>query len=303
MSTPLRQLHYLDLLRTFVAVGRRQSMTLAASDLALTQSAVSRHIRALEEQLSTPLFIREHRSIHFTHAGLRLFEKSDHAIQQLQDAVGELSLDEPSQPVVITASIGFAGLWLLPKLGQFQTEHPDINIRIAADNRRIDLQREGVDIAIRYCAAHRVPDTAIRLFDEALIPVASPALGLEGCSLQSLFRQHYLLSYENAATPWLQWPHWMAQHELSPHDVKGIVQFNQYDQLIHAAVAGQGIALGRITLISQLIKEGLLTPLITEPEPAPQGVAYWLLQNQQPRASVQRVIKWLQQQSAHSDIP
>lgn len=115
MPTPLARLPSLDLIRGFVAVGRRMSITMAAQDLCLTQSAVSRQIHALEEQLGVKLLVRGYRSISFTPEGLRLFRSADGAVQQLQESVGELRHADAVRPVTLTSTIGITGLWLLPR--------------------------------------------------------------------------------------------------------------------------------------------------------------------------------------------
>ena len=130
MPTPIVRLPSLDLLRGFVAVGRRMSITLAAQDLCVTQSAVSRQIRALEQMLGTRLLTRGHRSIAFTSAGERLFRSADSAVQQLQDAIGTVAVRGARQPVTITCTIGIAGLWLLPRLSSTASFSPKINVDV-----------------------------------------------------------------------------------------------------------------------------------------------------------------------------
>ena len=120
MPSPLARLASLDQVRGFVAVGRRMSITLAAQDLFLTQSAVSRQIHGLKEALGTKLFARGDRSLTFTTDGERLFRIADSAVQQLQDAFGSLPGAGGRLPVTVTASLGVSGLWLLPRLGRFR---------------------------------------------------------------------------------------------------------------------------------------------------------------------------------------
>ena len=144
MSTPLVKLPSLDFLRGFVAVGRRMSITLAAADLCLAQSAVSRQIAALEDALGVRLFTRGHRAIGFTAEGERLFRVADLALQQLQDTCALLAGATERRPVTITASIGVAGLWILPRLGRFQARHPQIDVRVAATNKVLDMRAEPV---------------------------------------------------------------------------------------------------------------------------------------------------------------
>src|SRR5581483_12349371 len=104
MATPLARLAPLDLIRGFVAVGRRMSVTLAAEDLGLTQSAVSRQIHSLEDALGVSLFHRGYRAISFTPAGERLFRTADGVVRQLQDAFETITRPAERLPVTITAS-------------------------------------------------------------------------------------------------------------------------------------------------------------------------------------------------------
>ncbi len=157
MSVPLVRLSSLDLVKGFVAVGRRMSITQTADDLCLTQSAVSRQIHALEEQLGVRLLLRKHRGVAFTLEGERLFRSADGAVQQLQDVLGELRPGAAPQTVTITASIGVTGLWLLPRLGRLQREHPDIDVRLSASNEVVDLRGGEIDLEVRYCARGAAP--------------------------------------------------------------------------------------------------------------------------------------------------
>src|ERR1700761_7283863 len=177
MSVTLGQLASLDLVRGFVAVGRRMSITLAARDLCLTQSAVSRQVHALEAQLGVPLLLRGYRSIAFTPEGERLFRSADGALQQLQDVMGDIGTHGAQRPVTLSASIGFTGLWLLPRLSHFQQAHPGVDLRVSASDRVADLRNDGIDLAIRYASAAAAPEGALRLFGESIAPVAHPSLG------------------------------------------------------------------------------------------------------------------------------
>lgn len=299
MSIPLAKLVSLDLLRGFVAVGRRMSITLAAHDLFLTQSAVSRQIHGLEEALGVKLFRRGHRAITFTAEGERLFRSADGALQQLQDAIGALHDSLRQRPVTLTASIGFVGLWLLPRLGGFQARHPELEVRLSANNELVDLRQEGLDIAIRYCAANAVPAGAHRLFGERIAPVAHPALGIDRLDRPEIVADSVLLEFEGDQRPWWSWQTWLESQGWAELKPKGILRFNQYDQMIHAAMAGQGIALGRMELVSSMVADGRLVALPTRrPGPASTHV-YCLLQAEaQPGRDVQLVIDWIVAEAA-----
>ncbi len=135
MSLPIAQLPSLDLVRGFVAVGRRMSITAAAQDLCVTQSAVSRQVLALEEQLGVRLLVRSYRAVAFTTAGERLFRVVDLAIQQLQEVSEVLKVEGRSRPVTVTASIGLTAFWLLLRLSRLRKRHPNLDVRVAANDK------------------------------------------------------------------------------------------------------------------------------------------------------------------------
>jgi LysR family transcriptional regulator, glycine cleavage system transcriptional activator len=283
----------LDLIRGFVAVGRRMSITLAAEDLFLTQSAVSRQVIALEDALGVKLLNRGYRSIRFTAEGERFFRIADSALQQLQEGVNALAAGSDRQPVTITASIGVSGLWLMPRLGGFQQRHPDIDVRVAANNKVIDMRAQGADIAIRYCAAANAPAGSLRLFGESVAPVAHPSLGVSRLDADTIARQ-VLIEYDDSNRPWLQWADRLHSMGLSGVKPKGVLRYNQYDQAIRAALEGQGIALGRIALIEPLLSERRLVAVGGADADHAHGYAYWLVQaDLTPRGDVQVVIDWI----------
>lgn len=283
----------MESLRGFVAVGRHLSITLAAQELCLTQSAVSRQVQALEQRLGVKLLRRGHRSVVFTAEGERLFRSADLALSQLQEAIAAVTSASATRPVTVSATIGLTALWLLPRLGHFQQRHPTIDLRVAANNRLVDLQAEKVDLAIRYCARADAPADAHHLFDEQIAPVARPGPGKRRLRSAADLDGQVLLEYEDALRPWLQWHTWLKARGWRVRP-KAILRFNQYDQVVHSAVAGQGIALGRIPLVAQWLKDGHLRALETPCPPQGTDHAYWLLQaGGKSRDNVNAAIEWL----------
>jgi LysR family transcriptional regulator, glycine cleavage system transcriptional activator len=299
MSVDLVRLASLDLVRGFVAVGRRMGVTLAAQDLCLTQSAVSRQVRALEDLLGVRLLVRGHRSIAFTPEGERLFAVADVAVRQLQDVIGAIRAGAGPRPVTITTSIGVAGLWLLPRLGDFLQRHPGIDVRIAASSRPADLRQDGPDLAIRYCAPDAAPQGATKLFGETVAPVAHPSLALPALDGRQDIEALTLLEFDGDARPWLQWEHCLAAQGWGGVRARGVLRFNQYDQMIQAAIAGQGVALGRLELLGGALADGRLT-VIRTPAPLPAAPnAYWLVRPAGPaRSEVDEVARWIESEAA-----
>jgi LysR family transcriptional regulator, glycine cleavage system transcriptional activator len=298
MSTPLVRLPSLDLIRGFVAVGRRMSITLAAQDLCVTQSAVSRQIHALEERLGVRLLVRGHRAIAFTAEGERLFRSADGAVQQMQDVLGEITATGVPRPVTLSASIGFTGLWLLPRLSRFQQRHPGVDVRVSANNGLVDLRRDGIDLAIRYTAPSLAPAGALRLFGESVAPVAHPSLGIKTLRSGRAIAQHALLEFDDARHQWLQWHDWLAAHGLQRAQPQGMLHFNQYDQVIQAALAGHGIALGRLELIQPLLETQQLIQLAPALETSDTAHAYWLIHaDDHARDEVRQVAAWIESEA------
>lgn len=303
MSNRLINLPPLDLLRTFVAVGRRMSITLAAQDLCIVQSAVSRQVQALEKSLGCRLFVRAFRSIEFTPEGRHLFRSADPMLEQLGAVVDALrpSLERPC--ITITATIGVTTLWLLPRLGAFQRGASDIDVRIAANNRVMDLERDGMDLALRYCPDASAPAGAIRLFGEVLVPVAHPSLAVTAIEDDAQLQRHVLIEYDDSSRPWMQWKNWLrgAGHKTGAAG-GGRLLFNQYDQVVQAALAGQGVAMGRLALVSSLLDEGKLA-VATRLPPVATDYGYWLLTRRDANsAALSRVRDWIVAEAAAARV-
>lgn len=291
----------LGLLEAFEAAARHLSFTRAGDELALTQSAVSRQIAVLEERLGVPLFQRLHRALALTEAGARLHGVTAEVLQRLHGATEELRGAQRRKAVVVTTTPGFAGLWLIPRLAGFVAGRPDVDVRISATNALVQLEREGVDLAVRYCTSERAGPQAVRLFGESVLPVCSPALLADPArplARPEDLARHVLLHPEAGAGGALfQWSLWLRAMGLEGLEPAGGLHFSQYDQMIHAAIDGQGVALGRVPLVSRLMREGRLVA------PFPKRIAsphtYHLLRSAASahKPEVQQFADWLVAQS------
>ena len=297
MYTKLSSLPPLDALRGFVAAARRRSITLAAEDLCLTQSAVSRQIQALEERLGQPLFVRKHRAIALTEAGEQLFQLASPWMDRLAEFTETLRGDARTRPVTVSASIGVASLWILPRLGVFHALHPDIDVRLATSNLVLDLQKEGIDLALRYCPRSQAPRDAIHLFDEIVVPVARPSIARQAFASRQALLQQTWLELDDPGRPLLRWREWLRQRGFEQHKAQRSLHFNQYDQVIHAALEGHGVALARLPLVLPMIKDGRLEAQLDE-QFRIEEYAYWLVEAfEAPRAEVQALREWLVQEA------
>ena len=250
----------LELLLAFEAAARHLSFTKAAGELFLTQSAVSRQIQALEESLGRKLFERRTRALLLTEAGQRYHQVAQRVLGELQEATQKLRGAAAARTVTVTTTPGFASLWLIPRLNAYLQANPGVDVRISASYETVSLEREGIDIAIRYAADAEMAGQ-LALFEESVLPVCSPALAADPARPlrePADLRAHVLLHSDDAKYSWAEWNLWLHAHGLRDLKPAGTLQFNQYDQLVQAAVNGQGVALGRLPLLRRLLREKTL---------------------------------------------
>jgi LysR family glycine cleavage system transcriptional activator len=238
----------LNVISGFEAAARNLSFTKAADELFITQSAVSKQVKTLEEHLGVALFERRTRELVLTAAGQQLYRTATELLNRLQEETDKLKSGGKVQQVSVTASPGFTSLWLIPRLKRFRLKHPDIDVRIAATVDILQLERKRLDVAIRYCRSEAAPKGAVRLFDYAAFPVCSPSLARDRSKPlvkpQDL-RAHVLLheTYVTAQKAYVDWDAWFAAADLQDLQPAGALYFNHYDQMIQAAIQGQGVAL------------------------------------------------------------
>ncbi len=154
MTDPTSAAPSLDLLRGFEAAARHLNFTRAADELFITQSAVSRQIKTLEDRLGVTLFLRQPKGLRLTQQGERLYRAVSSALRQVSDAMEGLSRRTGPSVVTVTSTLGFCALWLVPRLSSFQKSFPEVEVRIAASDRILNLDRERIDVSIRYCPPH-----------------------------------------------------------------------------------------------------------------------------------------------------
>ena len=281
-------------LRAFDAVARHLNFRAAAEEMSLTQSAVSRQIQALEDEVGAALFLRHTRAVELTSAGTHLLRASGVALERIDAAVRQIRQSAGRKSVAITTWASFASMWLIPRMEAFQREHPDIDIRIDASDAVQDLSTSDVDLALRYAVPAAVPANAIRLFGEQLTPVISPWL-LREKPLGEVadLAQHTLIeagdAHRTRHLEWLTWQRWLNNFAPEPKvgakvrsadqakfSPKRWLYFNYAHQIVQAALTGQGVALARLPLVAQSLANGdLVEPLAQTRVDSP--LAYWLM--------------------------
>lgn len=295
----------LDQLEAFEAAARHLSFTKAADELALTQSAVSRQVAALEGFFGVPLFQRLHRALRLSDAGLSLQRTVVDVLQQLHHTSAALRGERRLKTVVVTTTAGFAGLWLIPRLAGFTASRPQVDVRISANHGIVNLDRDGVDVAIRYQSEQGAGADGVRLFGEVVMPVCAPELRRDPARPLEHprdLRLHCLLHLDNGpGSHLLEWPPWLRAMKLEGLKPASALHFSMYDQLIQAAVNAQGVAMGRSPLIDDLIAQRKLVKPFANSAVSPRS--YYVLQSQASRfkPEVREFLSWLTAEGAAAD--
>jgi LysR family transcriptional regulator, glycine cleavage system transcriptional activator len=290
-------------LRAFEAVARHLNFRAASEEMALTQSAVSRQIQALEEEVGASLFLRHTRAVELTSAGAQLLMAVSQSLPRIDSAVRQIRQSAGRRTVALTTFASFASMWLIPRLEQFQRDNPDIDIRIDASDTSLDLEVADVDLALRYGPMATMPAHSVRLFGEQLTPVASPWLLKSVGTIKKpadLANFAFIEAGDAHSThlEWLTWRRWLDENGTPKLQPKRWLYFNYAYQMVQAALTGQGVVLARLPMIAESLANGDLV------EPLPQHrmdspMAYWMIVGPRSaqRPEIRAFCEWLMAQS------
>ena len=296
----------LDHLRSFEAVARRAGFGAAAEELHVTQSAVSRQIKSLEEELGAPLFTRGTRRVELTQAGQLLLRAITPALGRIDTAVRQIRQLRGRAQVSLSTFPSFASLWLLPRLPTFEKLQPGIDIRISAVDRLVELDDPDHDLVLRQCRPEEAPPGALRLFGEVCTPVigashadaiarglAPPlddARDLAECTLIEM-------DDTRPSSDLLGWAFWLQQRGLSQLEPRRWISVNYTHQQVQTALAGQGVALARLPLIHDALARGDLIEPFGREGRLTSPFAYWQIPitGARARPELESFSDWLQQ--------
>ena len=246
-------------LRAFEAAARHLSFTLAASELNVTQTAISHQIRRLEEELGIRLFIRQNRALALTPEARDYLPGVRAAFNDLRLATDRLLRKDDDKVLTVSTLASLAAKWLLPRLTDFQEQHPGIDVRITTSTSLVDFQRDDVDAAIRYGRGQWPGLRADWLMADELFPVCSPSLlrGDKPLRQPEDLRGYPLLHTSNANSD--DWRLWLTAAGL-PADIakQPGITFDMIFMTIQAAIDGIGVAMGRTSYVQDDIAKGRL---------------------------------------------
>jgi len=250
-------------LRIFAAAGSIGSLTGAAKRLGMGQPAVSHAITRLERALDTTLLERSRTGVLTTPAGQALLSQIVSAFAQIDEAVASTRAARVDVDTVsISVSTSLASWWLLPRLPEFKRTHPEISLRLVTADADTDVDIGEIDLWIPLGLVERSDLDAVPLCQERLIPVATPELAssLDASSPATLLHGP-LLHLEEHYAPRFDWYRWFALHDVETPEHLAGDRSNDYSLVLHAALGGQGIALGWGHIVSDLIDDGRLVAL------------------------------------------
>ncbi|MNJ97932.1 Glycine cleavage system transcriptional activator [compost metagenome] len=303
MRTPLtmqRRSLPLSALRAFEAAARLGSFKAAAQELAVTPTAVSHQIRALEAQTELVLFDRQVRKVSLTEAGAQLYPVLRDGFDAFEATLTRLAQQRTRTQVSISATNAFTVKWLVPRMADFRRRHPDMDLQLQASDDLVDLRSTAVDIAIRYGRGPYPGLVTQPLFTDRFAPVANPRLGVT--SPKDLARVPLIrFDWKRPKPENPTWERWftIAQRPL-PRQASQL-RFSDEGHAIQAAVAGHGIALVSLALIADELEAGhLVQPF----GPVIDGHTYHLAMHagRPASAAVQAVAKWLRTQAAQRGL-
>jgi LysR family glycine cleavage system transcriptional activator len=270
----MKRLPPLNALRAFATAARSGSFTKAGEAMHVTQGAISRQVKLLEDWLGVRLFVREHQSISLTPAGEELAHGLSQAFGLMEDAVAQVALAQPRQMLTINVPPTFATRWLAPRLSDFRLQCPHIDLSITTDRIVHLKEARHHDCLVVYDQQGWPQMRCERLMQEKHIMVCSPSLwsNHQPPSPRATTLLH-ILDGEKRLPVWEQW---VVTHGLSDVNTKAGLNFSTLDQAINASVAGAGIVLVDQAMIVRELGEGLLRRMDEREADGPNG--YWFME-------------------------
>jgi LysR family glycine cleavage system transcriptional activator len=303
MRISLSRLPPLNSLRAFVVAAKHMSFSKAAGELHVTPAAISQQIKQLEDQLGCELFRRSNRNLVLTDEGQACMPGLADAFERIVQALEQIDAAGQAGPLTVSVAPSFAAKWLVPRVDNFRTVHPEIDVRISASMHLVDFDIEDVDCAIRYGAGDYGELFAEKILGETVFPVCSPALAQNGGGLKEprdLARFTLLHDDSPDQDPSCpDWRMWLKAAGVKDVDAARGLRLNQSSLVLEAAVAGHGVALAKGTLAAEDLRTGrLIRPFnVTQT----LDFAYYLVcpRRKTALAKVVAFLRWLRAQTGN----
>lgn len=305
MQQKLTNLPPLTALRTFEAAARHCSFKLAADELCVTQAAVSRQIRQLEERLGVHLFLRSHRRVDLTEQGRKLFQTVHRSLVDIAITSREIQSDPGLNYLNLYATSSFSRLWLVPRLNQLRRAHPEIHLHLISVEENpamADKFDAGITLGLEDNAGYQ----SDFLFSEEVFPVCTPAFLEANPTARSIEGLMQLPLLELDAKFWnakwwsaVDWSFWLAQQGLDSEPMTAEISFSHFPMLLDAVLQDVGIGLGWRHLVQDMLDDGRLVQPIPQSYRAPSREHYFVCRKDLADKPEMKLLRcWLLQQTA-----
>lgn len=246
----------------FEAVARTGSFTLAAGELFITQSAVSKQVKKLEDNLGFPLFARKHRGVVLTEPGRELYEGVQPALESFRETVQRVRKWYDQNAISVVCTHAVAHYYLFPKLAHFQQQFPDLTVNVVATNQLSASLCMNYDFGILYGSGEWPGLSAVKLFDEIVYPVCSAGFPVEDVETLDDLLKKSLVQIDNEGWDIMNWNDWLGRFGREFKPTGKVITYNQVTLALSAAEGGLGIALGWDFMARGMIEKGAVKALL-----------------------------------------
>ena len=296
-----RLLPSLTALVEFEATARLHSFTKAADELGVTQPAVSRQVRMLEDMLGVALFYRHYRAIALTGEGEALYAVVADAMKRIAGAFDRISSGQVTQGVVLVTTAAFSRFRLMPRLADLRQVLPQIKLRLTTQMFTADLRHNEVDLAVRYGNGNWSDGTSIRLFNEEVFPVCAPQWLKSNPAPNTLaeLAKAALIESQTTSESWMGWDEWFQLAGSPQKRLDFSLECSLYTDAIQATLLGQGVTLGWSCMLQELLRSGDLVRL-TSVSVIPSDAYYAIVPHgRSSSGTLNQLIEWLKNDLQH----
>lgn len=277
MQNLRRILPPLSSLLPFEATARLGSLTKAASELGLTQAAISKQIRALEENLGTPLFERRNRAVYLTDEGRDFRRVVSDAFESIGTAAQDLRQSQKDGDVVLHSQLCEGLYWLMPRLSDFYQQHPTVPVRVSVSTRPITESEERFDLALQTAGRDCGNAKLVFTVPDEIFPVCSPGYldGLKTPIPLDQLARFRLLHHKVDPQDWVDWDTWLERLNLRMRvGFRGVV-YDSYPMMVQAMLEGHGMALGWRRTVEHYLEAGVVVRPFAESVILPDGLSIY----------------------------
>ena len=286
----------LSSLLPFEATARLGSITKAGAELGLTQAAISKQIRSLEENLGTQLFERRNRAVHLTEDGRELGRLVSEAFASIGAFSEDLRQKHKEGEVVLRSQLCEGLYWLLPKLSDFYQKYPNIPVRVSTSTKPISESAERFDLALQTTGRNSGNTKLVFTASDEVFPICSPKyLNAERLPLPiDKLPQHRLLHHKAEPQDWIDWDSWLERLNTGLRSGYSGTVFDSYPMMIQAVLEGHGIALGWRRTIEPYLKSGIVIRPFEESLYLPDGLSIYQPTSWSTRKGTSVLLRWLE---------